>query len=91
MKKKIRRYTDWRNWLRGIIGGAIGGGANVITMIIVDPFKYYTRDGLTELWHVSFVSAVVGAALYLAKNTVPVQIEEEEEEESPPSSKAFRR
>lgn len=84
IKKRIRQVTDWRTWLRGIIGGAIGGGANSITMMIVDHNQFNFEEGFPSLWKVALVSAVVGAALFLKQNTLPARLEIDEEEEEIP-------
>lgn len=68
--------ADWKvvllKWLNGLAGGAIGGGANIITNLIVDPLNY---NPAIAGWHKITVSAavgaLVGAALFLAKAPTP--------------------
>lgn len=65
-----RRITDWRTWLHGLIAAAIGGAANAITMVVVDPLEFnFAQWG--PLWKVSIVSAVVNAAFYLKHAKLP--------------------
>jgi len=63
--------TDWRNWLRGLIGAFIQGGATSISTMIVDPQTFNIGDGLGNVMMVSLVSAIVGAALFLQKKPIP--------------------
>ncbi len=65
------RALDWRNWVRGVIGGAIGGAANVFSNIAVRPDVFNFGAGWANLWHSALVSAVVGAGLYLKNHPTP--------------------
>ncbi len=65
------RATDWRTWVRGVVGGAIGGGANAITNVLVRPDVFNLEAGWTDLWHSAAISALVGAALYLKNHPTP--------------------
>lgn len=67
----IKKAGDWRNWLRGLLGGAIGGGANAITLCVADPQNYNIYEGFTKLWHVTVFSALVSAALFLKNHPLP--------------------
>lgn len=62
---------DWRNWVRGLIGAVIGGGANAVTVLIIDPLKFNLQEGWKNLLSFTFISALVSAALYLKQNPVP--------------------
>lgn len=62
---------EWRTWLEGLIGAAIGGAASAITVMITDPMNYNLQGGLSKLGTVAAVNAIVGAALYLKQRPVP--------------------
>lgn len=74
MSEAIKSYiTDWRMWLRGLIGAAIGGGATAVTNIIVAPETFHFNDagGIKKVGEVVVISAIVSAALYLKQHPVP--------------------
>jgi hypothetical protein len=60
-------------WTRGLIGGAISGGANGVSVMIADPanFNFTTAGGAQKLLFVMGISAAVGAALYLKQHPLP--------------------
>lgn len=61
----------WRTWLRGLIGAIIGGGANAITVMVVEPKSFNLEAGWPALWHFTLISALVSAALFLKQSPVP--------------------
>lgn len=67
----MNKLTDWRTWLRGLIGASIGGSANAITLLVVDPMKFNLADGWKNLLSAVVISGVVSAALYLKQSPVP--------------------
>jgi hypothetical protein len=71
MRPTKNHVTDWRTWVRGLSGAAVGGGANAITVMILKPEDFNFGTGWTALWQFAAVSAVVSAALYLKQNPVP--------------------
>jgi len=62
---------NFPNWLKGALAAFIGGGANVVTMVIVDPIAF----NFGEQWRKTLVAALVGGALalagYLKQSPVP--------------------
>ena len=58
-------------WLKGLIAAVIGGAANGIALIIVDPLTYNLQEGLDKLITVAIVSAIVSAAMYLKASPIP--------------------
>ncbi len=62
---------NWKNWLRGLISAVIGGAANSITVMIVDPQSFNMEDGLGKVGSVALISAVIAAAMYLKKSPLP--------------------
>ena len=74
MKQKL---TDWNWWLRGLIGAVIGGAANAITIMVVDPTGFNFTTGGKKLCTFTAVSAIVSAALYLKQQPVPPEVVQE--------------
>lgn len=70
---KIKTYVyDWRNWARGLVGALIGGGANAITVMVVDPSNFnLSSTGWKKLAGFTAISSLVSAALYLKQHPVP--------------------
>ena len=58
-------------WLKGLIGAMVGGAANGVILMIVDPMSYNLYEGWPKLQMVIIVSAVVSAALYLKQSPIP--------------------
>ena len=61
----------WKKWLKGLISAVIGGGANAITVAIVDPLTFNLTEGFEKLATVAAVSAIVAAAMYLKQSPLP--------------------
>jgi len=61
----------WQNWVTGLIGAFIQGGATSISTMIVDPETFNIGDGLSNVGTVALVSAIVGAALFLKNKPLP--------------------
>lgn len=68
----------WQTWLHGLIGAAIGGGANAICACLVKPEDFNLGKGVKDLATLFAVSAIVSAALYLRSAPVPPMEEEKE-------------
>lgn len=75
----IAKITDWRTWLRGLGAAVIGGAANAITLLVVDPASFNFDAGIDRLWKVATVSAILAAAFYLKQSPIPPRIEKETE------------
>lgn len=67
----MNKLLDYRLWLHGLVGAFIGGSANAVTLVVVDPLKFNLQDGWRNLASAVFVSGIVSAALYLKKSPVP--------------------
>ena len=67
----IAKLTDWRTWLRGLAAAVIGGAANAVTLMVVDPTQFNFDSGLPALWKVAAVSAILNAAFYLKQSPIP--------------------
>ncbi|HEC61065.1 MAG TPA: hypothetical protein ENI27_02295 [bacterium] len=61
----------WQKWLKGLISAIIGGAANSVTVMVVEPASFNLQDGLGKLGTVALVSSIVAAALYLKKSPIP--------------------
>jgi hypothetical protein len=69
---------NWSDWLRGVIGGFIGGGAAAITsagtLTALDPayFAQHPPGFVMTLMGTLFITnGVIGMMLYLKQNPVP--------------------
>jgi hypothetical protein len=60
-----------RHWLHGLGAAVIGGGANAVTVIIIDPLKFNIQDGWKNLLAAVVVSSIVSCALYLKQSPLP--------------------
>ena len=49
----------------------IGGAANALTMVIVDPLNFNLNEGVGNLLTVAATSAIVAAAMYLKQSPLP--------------------
>lgn len=66
---------NWQNWFKGLISAIIGGAANAITVMIVDPVAFNLQEGAGKLGTVALVSALVAAAMYLKQSPLPSEKE----------------
>jgi hypothetical protein len=63
---------DVRIWIKGLMAAVIHGAAITVTAVIVDPSAFAsTRSGLGRLGVVAGISAIFGAAGYLAQSPIP--------------------
>ncbi len=62
---------NWKLWLKGLISAVIGGAANAITLMILEPATFNFQDGGQKLLNFSLVSALISAALYLKQSPLP--------------------
>lgn len=68
-----------RIWIEGLLAALIGGGANAITVIVVDPLAFNLGEGLPKLLQVVAVGAIVAAAAFLKQSPIPKAEKEETE------------
>ena len=61
----------WSVWFKGLISAIIGGAANSVTVMIIDPQQFNLGDGGDKLGVVALVSAIVSAAMYLKSSPLP--------------------
>lgn len=67
---------DWTKWLQGILAAIIGGAANTICAIAVDPVAFNFND-LPKLGKMAVGAAVISLAFYLKQSPVPPEEKEE--------------
>ena len=60
------------NWFKGLISALIGGAANAVTVMIIDPMQFNFDEGIEKLGTVALVSAIVSAAMYLKQSPLPM-------------------
>ena len=65
--------NNWQNWLRGLFSAIIGGAANSITVMIVEPASFNFEEGLGKLGMVALISAIVAAAMFLKQSPLPAK------------------
>ena len=61
----------WQKWLKGLISAIIGGAANSVTVMVIEPTQFNLGEGIGKLGTVAVVSAIIAAALYLKKSPLP--------------------
>jgi hypothetical protein len=63
---------NWKPWIKGLMAAFIGGGANAVTVIIVDPINFNPlQGGAMKVLMVALVSGCISAALYLKASPLP--------------------
>lgn len=60
-----------RQWLHGLVGTVIGGAANSVGIIIVDPTDFNLTTGWRKLASFALISALISAALFLKQSPLP--------------------
>lgn len=68
----------WIHWLKGLVAAIIGGAANSVTLIIVDPVTFNLQAGLKNVLAVCATSAILSAAMYLKQSPLPREEEKKE-------------
>lgn len=67
----MENLTNTGVWLKGLLAAVIGGAANALTMVIVDPLNFNLTNGVNNLLSVAATSAIVAAAMYLKQSPLP--------------------
>lgn len=70
--------NDWMIWLKGLFSAAIGGGATIISNIVIETVRngQFTTSDLKNTWIMALVNAGVCAALYLKESPLPKDLPE---------------
>ncbi len=63
--------NNWKHWLKGLTAAAIGGAANSVTVVIVDPISFDPAIHGRKLLMVALISGLISAALYLKQSPLP--------------------
>jgi hypothetical protein len=64
--------ANTKKWIKSVAAAVIGGAANSITVVIVDPIKFNLfQGGAREVGTVALVGAVLSLAMYLKQHPVP--------------------
>lgn len=63
--------NSWRNWVHGLIGAFIGGGANAVSVMVIAPETFNIHAGLEKLGGAFLLSGIISAALYLKQSPLP--------------------
>jgi hypothetical protein len=66
-----------RAWVHGVVSALVGGAANAITVMVIDPVKFNLHDGWKNVLSAAAVSGVVAVAFYLRKFPTPDDVEVE--------------
>ncbi len=62
---------QWQTWLKGLLSAAIGGAANAVTVMAIDPQQFNFSEGLPKLLTVAGISAIISVAMYLKGSPLP--------------------
>jgi hypothetical protein len=69
---------DWSKWFQGILAAVIGGAANTVCAIAVDPVAFNFND-LPKLGKLAVGAAVISLAFYLKQSPVPPEEPEQKQ------------
>jgi hypothetical protein len=61
-------------WIKGLVAAIIGGAANAITVIVVDPINFNLAEGIGKVAQVATVGAILAAAAYLKQSPIPEEV-----------------
>lgn len=81
MSNKLKSL-DWRGWFYSLGASVIGGAANSMAAMLVDP-KAFNFGDLTKLGQLFTASAVISLILFLKQSPLPTA--EYEKDPAPPA------
>ena len=58
-------------WIKGLVAAIVGGAANALTVIVVDPINFTLAEGFGKVAQVATVGAILAAAAYLKQSPIP--------------------
>lgn len=67
----MANMTNITIWIKGLIAAVIGGVANTVGLMIIDPLTFNLNEGFNSLLKAGATSAIVSAALYLKQSPIP--------------------
>lgn len=59
------------NWLKGLLAAVIGGSANAVTVIVVDPVAFNFGEQWKKTLTAALVAGVIAGAFYLKQSPLP--------------------
>lgn len=62
---------NWKAWLHGLGSAFIGGGANVVAALVIDPENFNLAEGVQKVLTLWLASGGISAALYLKQSPLP--------------------
>lgn len=60
-----------RAWFKGLVAAIIGGAANSVALIVVDPIAFDPLVNFMAIGKVALVGAIISVAAYLKKSPIP--------------------
>lgn len=67
----LKRLTNRRLWVRGVVGAFIAGGAHSVSNLVVAPETFNFHAGLVKLLESAMAGGMISAAFYLQKSPLP--------------------
>ncbi len=61
---------NWRTWLKSLVAAVIGGTANTLSALLVDPVAFNIND-LPKLGKLAIGSAIISLVLFLKQSPLP--------------------
>jgi hypothetical protein len=62
---------NWKTWLHGLGSAFVGGGANVVATMAIDPEDFNISAGMHKVLTLWLASGLISAALYLKQSPLP--------------------
>ncbi len=62
---------NWKPWLHGLGSAFVGGAANSISAMVIDPVDFNLQEGLHKVLSMWAVSGLISAGLYLKQSPLP--------------------
>jgi hypothetical protein len=64
----MKTFMIWAKWL---VAAFVGGAANSVSVMIVDPVAFNLQEGMGKVLTVALVSGLISAAMYLRQSPLP--------------------
>jgi hypothetical protein len=77
MTKHIKKILNWKVWIQGAVSALIGGAANAVSAMVVDPVAFNFQGNLKALLSLAAMSGVISLFLFLKQSPIPPEIEVE--------------
>ena len=62
---------DLTVWIKGLVSAGIGGGANVVTTMVVAPEEFNLDTGLPKVAAAAGIGALIAVANFLKQSPLP--------------------